>query len=147
MPALDLDIPLDLSAFNAPFEPARTGYEWLTRDTAQVDAYVADPLCGFGYDVPGSKAVYAGARAAADPDSVARIRHELPIYVVVGDEDPVGNDLAGVHALVDRYRGAGLTEVELRIYPGARHEVFNETNRDEVEGDLLRWLERVVPAA
>jgi alpha-beta hydrolase superfamily lysophospholipase len=147
MTALDLDAPLDLSGFNAPFEPGRTGYEWLTRDDAQVDAYVADPLCGFGYDVPASKAVYAGARAAADPEKVARIRPELPIYIVVGDQDPVGDDLAGVHTLVERYRGAGLTQVELRVYPGARHEVFNETNRDEVEGDLLRWLERVVPSA
>src|SRR3954470_16861200 len=128
MPALDLDAPLDLSAFNTPFQPARTGYEWLTRDEAQVDAYVADPLCGFGYDVPASKAVFAGACAAADPQRVARIRHDLPIYVVVGDKDPVGNDLAGVHALVERYREAGLA-VELRVYPGARHEVFNETNR------------------
>jgi alpha-beta hydrolase superfamily lysophospholipase len=144
MTALDLDAPLDLSGFNAPFDPGRTGYEWLTRDEAQVDAYVADPLCGFGYDVPASKAVYAGARAAADPEKVARIRRDLPIYIVVGDQDPVGNDLAGVHALVERYRNAGLTQVELRTYPGARHEVFNETNRDEVEGDLLQWLERIL---
>jgi alpha-beta hydrolase superfamily lysophospholipase len=142
MPALDLDAPLDLSGFNAPFEPGRTGYEWLTRDEAQVDVYVADPLCGFGYDVAASKAVYAGARAAADPEKVRRIRHDLPIYIVVGDQDPVGNDLAGVHALVERYRSAGLTRVELRVYPGARHEVFNETNRDEVERDLLQWLTR-----
>ena len=55
----------------------------------------------------------------------------------------MGNDLAGVHALVERYRKAGVADVELRVYPGARHEVFNETNRDEVEGDLVRWLERV----
>src|SRR3954454_4409532 len=144
MPALDLDAPLDLSAFNTPFQPARTGYEWLTRDEAQVDAYVADPLCGFGYDVPASKAVYAGACAAADPQKLARIRHDLPIYIVVGDQDPVGNDLAGVHAVVERYRNARVTEVELRVYPGARHEVFNETNRDEVERDLLEWLTRVV---
>jgi alpha-beta hydrolase superfamily lysophospholipase len=142
MPALDLDAPLDLSGFNAPFEPGRTGYEWLTRDEAQVDLYVADPLCGFGYDVAASKAVYAGARAAADPEKVRRIRQDLPIYIVVGDQDPVGNDLAGVHALVERYRSAGLTRVELRVYPGARHEVFNETNRDEVERDLLQWLTR-----
>jgi alpha-beta hydrolase superfamily lysophospholipase len=147
MTALDLDAPLDLSGFNAPFEPARTGYEWLTRDEAQVDAYVADPLCGFGYDVPASKAVYAGACAAADPQKLARIRHDLPIYIVVGDQDPVGNDLAGVHALVHRYRNAGLADVELRVHPGARHEVFNETNRDEVERNLLRWLGRVVPPA
>jgi len=144
MTALDLDAPLDLSGFNAPFAPGRTGYEWLTRDEAQVDAYVGDPLCGFGYDVPASKAVYAGARAAADPEKVALIRPDLPIYIVVGDQDPVGNDLAGVHTVVERYRTAGVTEVELRVYPGARHEVFNETNRDEVDRDLLRWLTRVV---
>ena len=145
MPALDADAPMDLSAFNAPFEPARTGYEWLSRDEAQVDAYVADPLCGFGYDVAGTRAVFAGARAAAEPAMVGRIRRDLPIYVVVGDQDPVGNGLARVHALVQRYRDAGLGDVELHVYPGARHEVFNETNRDEVERDLLGWLDRVVP--
>jgi alpha-beta hydrolase superfamily lysophospholipase len=145
MPFLDLDVPADLSGFNAPFEPGRTGFEWLTRDEAQVDAYVADPLCGFGYDVPGMKAVFAGACAAADPASAARIRPDLPVYVVVGDQDPVGDGLVRVHALVQRYRDAGLGDVELHVYPGARHEVFNETNRDEVEGDLLTWLDRVVP--
>jgi alpha-beta hydrolase superfamily lysophospholipase len=147
MPALALDAPMDLSGFNAPFEPGRTGYEWLSRDEAQVDAYVADPLCGFGYDVAAAKAVFAGARAAADPGAVRRIRPDLPIYVVVGDQDPVGDELARVHALVERYRNAGLRDVELHVYPGARHEVFNETNRDEVERDLLRWLGRVVPRA
>jgi alpha-beta hydrolase superfamily lysophospholipase len=145
MPFLDLDVPADLSGFNAPFEPGRTGFEWLSRDEAQVDAYVADPLCGFGYDVAGMKAVYAGARAAADPASAARISRDLPVYVAVGDQDPVGDGLVRVHALVQRYRDAGLSDVELHVYPGARHEVFNETNRDEVEGDLLTWLDRVVP--
>jgi alpha-beta hydrolase superfamily lysophospholipase len=143
-PAMDLDAGLDLSGFNTPFEPGRTGYEWLSRDEAQVDAYVADPLCGFGYDVEGLKAVFAGARAAADPDRLAAIRPDLPIYLAVGDADPVNGQLALVHALLERYRAAGLEDVELHAYPGARHEVLNETNRDEVEADLLRWLERVV---
>jgi alpha-beta hydrolase superfamily lysophospholipase len=143
-PALDLDAGLDLSAFNAPFAPGRTGYEWLSRDEAQVDAYVADPLCGFGYDVEGLGAVFAGAREAADPARVAGIRPDLPVYVLVGDADPVNGQLALVHALVQRYRDAGLTDVELRAYPGARHELFNETDRDEVEADLLAWLDRVL---
>ncbi|WP_300007538.1 alpha/beta hydrolase [Pseudonocardia sp.] len=143
-PALDLDAGLDLSSFNAPYEPGRTGYEWLSRDEAQVDRYVADPLCGFGYDVEGLKAVFAGARDAADPARVAGIRSDLPILVTVGDADPVNGQLALVHALVDRYRSAGITDVELRAYPEARHEVFNETNRDEVEADLLTWLDRVL---
>ncbi len=144
---LDLDAGLDLSAFNAPFEPGRTGYEWLSRDEAQVDAYVADPLCGFGYDPEALKAVFAGARDAADPERLARLRPDLPVYVLVGDADPVNGQLALVHALVERYRAAGLTDVELRTYPGARHELFNETHRDEVESDLLAWLDRVAPPA
>jgi alpha-beta hydrolase superfamily lysophospholipase len=145
-PALDLDAGLDLSAFNGPFEPGRTGFEWLSRDEAQVDRYVADPLCGFGYDTEAFKAVFEGARAAADPARVAAIRSDLPVYITVGDQDPVNGQLALVHALVERYRAAGVQDVELHTYPGARHEVLNETNRDEVEADLLGWLDRVVPA-
>lgn len=147
-PAFDLDAGLDLSAYNAPFEPGRTGYEWLSRDEAQVDLYVADPLCGFGYDVEGRlKAVFEGARAAADPDRLAGIRSDLPIFITVGDADPVNGQLALLHALVERYRAAGVTDVEWHACPGARHEVLNETNRDEVEADLLQWLDRVTTRA
>jgi alpha-beta hydrolase superfamily lysophospholipase len=145
-PAMDLDAPMDLAAFNAPFTPARTDYDWLSRDDAQVDAYVADPACGFGLDVEGSKAMFAGARAVADPDRLATIRKDLPIHVTVGEADPVNGQLALSDALVERLRGAGLTDVTLAVWPGARHEIFNETNRAEVEADLLAWLDRVVPA-
>jgi alpha-beta hydrolase superfamily lysophospholipase len=144
-PGLDLDRPIDLSAFNAPF-PNRTGYEWLSRDDAQVDAYVADPRCGFGLDVEGGKAMFARAREVADPHRLAGIRKDLPVHVMVGDRDPVNGQLALVNVLVERLQVAGLTDVTLTIWPDARHEIFNETNRDEVEADLLAWLDRVVPA-
>lgn len=145
-PNLDLDGPIDLSGFNAPFEQ-RTGYEWLSRDEAEVDRYVADPACGFGLDVPGSKAMFAGGRVLADPDRVARIRPDLPVLITVGDADPVNGGLALLHPLADRLAAAGVKDVTVRIWPGARHEVFNETNRDEVVADLLGWLDRVVPPA
>ena len=144
-PGLDLDRPIDLSAFNAPF-PNRTGYEWLSRDDAQVDAYVADPRCGFGLDVEGGKTMFARARDLADPNRLAGIRKDLPVHIMVGDRDPVNGQLALVNALVERLRAAGLTDVTLTVWPDARHEIFNETNRDEVEADLLAWLDRVVPA-
>jgi alpha-beta hydrolase superfamily lysophospholipase len=143
-PALDLDAALDLAMFNAAFAPARTDYDWLSRDPAQVDAYVADPRCGFGLDVPGVKAMFAAARPLASPERMAKLRADLPLYVAVGDADPVNGQLALVHALVERYRAAGLSDVTLRVYAGARHEIFNETNRAEVVADLLAWLERVV---
>ena len=83
-PALgDLDGPMDLAAFNARFEPARTGYEWLSRDEEQVDRYVADPMCGFGIDAAATKGMFAGARRLADPANI-EIRKDLPIYIVVG---------------------------------------------------------------
>ncbi|SDG63077.1 alpha/beta fold hydrolase [Pseudonocardia oroxyli] len=142
-PALDLSGPMDLSSFNAPFEQ-RTGYEWLSRDPAQVDLYVADPDCGFGLDVEGTQGMFAGGRAVVD---VSGIRTDLPVLITVGDADPVNAGLALVTPLVDRLAAAGVKDVTLSVWPGARHEVFNETNRDEVVADLLAWLDRVVPGA
>jgi len=146
-PALDLEAQLDLASFNAPFAPARTDYDWLSRDTAQVDAYVADPRCGFGLDVPAVKAMFFASRRLADATQVAKVRDDLPLYIAVGDMDPVNGQLALVHPLVERFRAAGLTDVTLRTYEGARHEVFNETNRAEIMADLLAWLDRVTPEA
>jgi alpha-beta hydrolase superfamily lysophospholipase len=146
-PALDLDAPLDLSGFNAPFAPARTDFDWLSRDPAEVDKYVADPRCGFGLDAEGGKEMFARARALADPDRLAAIRPDLPVHITVGEHDPIGGGLQLVTALVDRLRAAGLTDVTLAVWPAARHEVFNETNRDEITADVLAWLDRVIPPA
>lgn len=142
-PALDLSTDIDLSAFNAPFQPARTDYDWLSRDTAVVDAYVADPLCGFGIDAQSARDMFAGARRAADSAELARLPKDLPVYIAGGSKDPVNADLALLQALADRYRAAGLTDVTVCTYDDARHEILNETNRDEVISDLLQWLGRV----
>jgi alpha-beta hydrolase superfamily lysophospholipase len=143
-PALDLDQPLDLGVFNAGFQPARTDFDWLSRDDAVVDAYVADPRCGFGIDTESAKAMFAGARRLADPAQVANLRPSLPIYIAVGESDPVNGGLTLLGPLVDRLRAAGLTDVTVRTYPHARHEILNETNKDEVITDLTDWLNRVV---
>ena len=134
-PALDLDQPLDLTMLNAAFQPARTDFDWLSRDEAMVDAYVADPFCGFGIDVASTKLMFAGARRLADPAQVARMRPDLPVYIAVGEADPLNAGLALLTPLTDRYAAAGLTDVTVRVYPGARHEILNETNRDEVIGE------------
>lgn len=143
-PALDLDAPLDLAMFNAAFQPARTDYDWLSRDEAEVDKYVADPLCGFGVDIVGAKDMFVGSRQLADPARVSQMRPDLPVYIAVGDMDPVNGQLALINPLADRYREAGLADVTLRVYPGARHEVLNETNRDEIVADLTAWLDRAL---
>jgi alpha-beta hydrolase superfamily lysophospholipase len=142
---LDLDEPIDLALFNAAFQPARTEFDWLTRDEAIVDAYVADPRCGFGLEPAAAKAMFAGARRMADPGEVGRMRPDLPVYIAAGELDPVHGGLSLLTPLADRYREAGLRDVEVRIYPGARHEILNETNRAEVIGDLIAWLDRFRP--
>jgi alpha-beta hydrolase superfamily lysophospholipase len=142
-PALDLSDDLDLSAFNAPFQPARTDFDWLSRDESIVDAYLSDPLCGFGLDSASAKDMFVGARRLAGPAEVARMPHDLPMYLAVGSKDPVNGGLTLLWALVDRYRAAGLTDVTVRVYDGGRHEILNEVNRAEVIDDLLQWLQRV----
>lgn len=142
-PALDLDQPLDLAMFNAAFQPARTDYDWLSRDEAVVDAYVADPLCGFGIDPASAKGMFVGARRLADPAQVASLRDNLPVYIAVGEADPVNGGLTLLHPLVDRLKEAGLTAVTVVTYPEGRHEILNETNKDEVIGSLIAWVKRV----
>ena len=132
---------------NAPFQPARTDYDWLSRDDAMVDAYVADPGCGFGIDTDSARAMFGGARRGADPAQVAAIRSSLPVYIAVGEADPVNAGLALLTPLTERYEAAGLTDVTIRTYPGARHEILNETNRDDVIAELKSWIDRVVASS
>jgi alpha-beta hydrolase superfamily lysophospholipase len=135
---------VDLTALNAGIESPRTPFDWLSHDGAEVDAYIADPLCGFGINAR-SRATFAqGLRRAVDPAELARIRKDLPIYIVAGDEDPLNYRLEWLKPLAERYRVAGIRNVTERYYRGGRHEMLNETNRDEVMRDLLAWIERAL---
>jgi alpha-beta hydrolase superfamily lysophospholipase len=137
----------DLTAFNAAFEPARTDYDWLSRDEAEVDAYIADPACGFGLVPAAMPGLIEGARSVADLERLAAIRPDLPILLVSGDADPLAGGGALIELVAERYREAGVRDVTVRLHPGARHELLNEVNRDEVTAELLTWIDGVVPAA
>jgi alpha-beta hydrolase superfamily lysophospholipase len=126
------DAPAGLEAFNAGFE-RRTGYEWLSRDEAEVDAYVADPWCG--WDVPADV-----IPSLADPAVLAGIRSDLPLLLASGTDDPLAGGGELIELLGQRYRDAGLTDVTVTLYPGGRHEILNETNRDVVTADIIAWL-------
>jgi alpha-beta hydrolase superfamily lysophospholipase len=142
--AIDPDAEMDLSAFNAAFQPARTDFDWLTRDPDEVDRYVADAACGFGLNAAAGAALASALGPMGDPARLAHIRPELPILVFSGDADPIagGGDL--VRLVGERYRQAGVRDVTVTLYPGARHEILNETNRDEVTADLLSFLDRTI---
>ena len=146
-PALDLDQPLDLAMFNAPFQPARTDYDWLSRDEADRGRLRRRPAVRLRHRHRLGPAMFEGARRRADPAQVAAISPNLPVYIAVGEPDPVNGGLTLLTPLTDRYQAAGLTDVTVVTYPGARHEILNETNRDEVIGDLISWLDRVVSSA
>jgi alpha-beta hydrolase superfamily lysophospholipase len=129
--------------FNKPFG-GPTGFEWLSRDEAEVKKYVSDPLCGFAFTNELTRDIFAGFARMRDPALEARIPKALPILVIQGELDPVGENLVGTRRLVSRYQALGLARIETRYYTGARHELLNETNRDEVTRDVLAWLGKTV---
>jgi alpha-beta hydrolase superfamily lysophospholipase len=136
--------PAGSSLLNAAFEPARTPFDWLSRDQAIVDAFMADPLC-FADLRPEALASFLGAAPRlCDPVALRKIRRDLPIYLFSGSEDPIGQQLRGLHVLIDRYRDAGLRDVSFDFYPGGRHEMLNEINRRDVQTSLLGWISQLV---
>lgn len=129
---------------NAAFEPARTPFDWLCRDQAIVDAFMADPLC-FKDLPPDSLVSFLGtAPRLYDPVALRKIRRDLPIYLFSGSEDPVGQQLRGLRILIGRYRDAGLYDIAFDFYPGGRHEMLNEINRRQVQSRLLGWISQTL---
>ena len=129
---------------NAAFEPARTPLDWLSRDQAVVDAFIADPLC-FADLRPEALASFLGAAPRlSNPVALRKMRCDLPVCLFSGSEDPVGQQLRGVHLLIDRYRDAGLRNITCDFYPGGRHEMLNEINRRDVQTRLLGWISQLL---
>jgi alpha-beta hydrolase superfamily lysophospholipase len=137
-PLLDF---LTVGALRLTIRNRRTPADWLSRDPAVVDAYIADPLCGGIPAVTLWRDVYEGVGFIADPQQQAKIPRALPILLLTGGADPLSSGGRQVQRLAERYRALGINDVSCRIYPGARHEVFNEIIRDEVYADLLDWLD------
>ncbi|HZS26168.1 MAG TPA: alpha/beta hydrolase [Candidatus Angelobacter sp.] len=134
---------LTFDAFNKKFAPARTAFDWLSRDPAEVDKYTADPLCGFPATVQLWIDLLDGWDAVSTPEHRERVPKTLPIYVIAGGRDPVSGNTRQLKLWLEDYRAAEFSRLEHRFYPEARHELFNETNRDEVTADLLGWLKQL----
>ena len=132
---------LSLGAYNRKFRPNRTTGDWLSRDSAMVDSGLRDPLCSFQPTVSMFRDMMEGLQFIADPENLARMDQETPIYFFSGDQDPVGSMGKGVRKVETMFRAAGCRNVTVRLYPGGRHEMLHETNRGQVLEDLLAWLE------
>jgi alpha-beta hydrolase superfamily lysophospholipase len=135
--------PIRPDRLNAGFAPERTPYDWLSRDKAEVDKYIADPFCGIRF-TPDSQASFVALRERRlDAEALAMVKPGLPVLIFVGDADPINDGLKRLTPLVDAYQAAGLA-VTLKVYPGGRHEMLNETNRAEVVDYLRGWLDATV---
>ena len=135
---------LSFGAFNKPFAPARTPVDWLSRDEAEIDKYLADPLCTF---LPSVRMWIDVLDALHDVTRTARladIPKRLSIDVIAGTRDPVSAETKTLIRLLAAYRAVGLERVTHRFYPDARHELFHEINRNEVTRDVLKWLDGVI---
>ena len=141
---------LTFGAFNKPFEvdgEARTDYEWLSRDPDEVDKYVADPWCGFICTTQFYADLFEGIADVHNPKRVADVPKDLPLFLVAGSADPVGDEWKGVLKAKRQFQAAGLADVRSTLYRDARHEILNETCRDEVTADIIAWLDEHTPTA
>jgi alpha-beta hydrolase superfamily lysophospholipase len=137
---------LSLGSYNKAFQPNRTVCDWLSRDEAEVDRYVADPFCGGVFTASFFRDFFRGLLDIHQAKHMKRIPKQLPILLFAGERDPVGRMGKGVIQLLETYRSLGIGQVSCKLYPEGRHEMLNETNRDEVTHDIIEWLNRTITA-
>ena len=130
---------LSSSGYNRGYDDVKTPFDWLSRDREQVARYIADPYCGFTFTAGAYRDMFDGL-SRLYPQKLGAMEKNVPVYLFSGDMDPVGGHGEGVKRVAQELRDAGVRDVTLRLYPGGRHEMFNETNRDEVYADLIGWL-------
>jgi len=127
-----------LGNLNHEFE-GRTDYDWLSRDPAEVDKYIADPLCGFESRDPKFRGSMIRPRRGGR-EALKGIRSDLPCLFVAGDKDPINNNLKGLYLLEELWREAGVERIDRQYYEEGRHEMLNEINRDDVTQKIVDWL-------
>jgi alpha-beta hydrolase superfamily lysophospholipase len=133
---------LSFKKFNKRFKPTRTPFDWLSRDPEEVDRYIGDPRCGFRVSSTlWAELLVAGARLR-EPARLARIRQTLPVLLIAGTQDDTTRDARGTELLERAYFKAGMKDVTLKRYEGARHELLNELCREQVTQDVVEWLSR-----
>lgn len=135
---------LACGSYNKKFEPARTAHEWLTKDTAIVDKYEADPWCTFMFTLNAYYNMFLGIESAQSEILIQNIPKSLPLFLVSGADDPVGSFGKGVEAVYEQYQKCGIHNVKMKLYQSDRHEILNETDRQTVYADLLTWMEELL---
>lgn len=132
---------LSFGSYNKQFKPNRTTFDWLSRDEQQVDKYVADPYCGYVCTRGFYKSFISSFAKLHKKRKLKAIRKDLPILIVGGSKDPVSGNGEGLRTLLVKYKTHNISDVTLKLYEDARHEILNEINKEEVYNDIREWMD------
>ena len=132
---------LSFLGYNKGLE-GRTPHDWLNRDPAEVDKYRADERCMFTFTLNAYYSMFTGILRLYDPEFLNRMPKDLPLLFLAGDADPVGEQSKGVQRAIDSLKAVGVQNITQKFYPGARHELLMELNRQEVFADIGNWLDQ-----
>ena len=133
-------------SYNKQYPSVRTEYDWLSRNDANVDTYLEDPYCGFMFTLNGYKVLFDVLSFIQEPANISKLPKEVPLLFVAGSDDPVGHFGKDVPEICRIYREAGVKNVEMKIYPGDRHEILNELDYEQVQMDILSFIEKRLEA-
>lgn len=131
---------LSFGSFNNAFKPNRTAFDWLSRDNDEVDKYIKDPFCGTVFTCGFFYDFLSGLKEIEKDENIALVPKDLPVFIFAGDKDPVGKNGKGIIKLFNTYKKFNIKDVTYKLYKDGRHEMLNESNRDEVMSDVINWL-------
>lgn len=130
----------DMSLGTKPGTPYEERFDWLSCDEEVIKKYVEDPLCGFCFTVNGFRTLFALLDRQNQMKNLEKMPKDLPVMIIAGSEDPVGNCGKGVTKVYDSYRKLGMKNVFFKLYEGLKHEIFNEKEKETVFEDIYNWM-------
>jgi len=133
---------MSFGKFNDKFKPNRTPFDWLSTNNENVDNYIADPFCGAIFSTQFFNDLSSGVDFINKKENILKIEKKLPILMISGEDDPVGNFTKGVKMVYNTYNELGINNIEVRFYKNFRHEILNETNRKQVFADIIEWINK-----
>ena len=131
---------LVFGAYNKQFQPNRTDSDWLSANAENVDAYLADPLCGGKVTLGLLRDMLGGIDFITRPENIRKMDKQKPVLFISGEKDPVGENGKGVKRAAACFKKAGMEKVKVKLYPGLRHEILNEKEREDILQDMLKWM-------
>lgn len=135
---------LAFGAYNKKFSPQRTDFDWLTRDNDIVDKYINDPYCGFLFTTYGYKDLMNMIVVINRNEWYKAVPADIPIYLIAGNDDPVGNYGKGINEVFNKLKATNHSNVSIKLYDSARHEILNEKNKEKVYADILAWVNSAI---